>query len=85
MSNEDKNEKEAKKKNKRFSKAFTITAILSCVPTYVAAMVGIACINYTASRPGNNKKQIVKESSFYASSFILPNPICEVVGFVGRL
>lgn len=77
--------KKKKKKMKQFLKALGATAVILSVPFSVAATYGMASLTRNATKSGNNKRRVVKEATFYASSFVLPSPIVEVVGLAGRL
>lgn len=70
---------------KQFLKALGATAVILSVPFSVAATYGMASLTRSATKSGNNKRKVVKEATFYASSFVLPSPIVEVVGLAGRL
>lgn len=65
-------------------KAAAKTAAILAVPGSVAAVAGMASLGHAATKPGS-KKELVKGTGFYTSSFILPSPINEVVGFIGNL
>lgn len=73
------------KRKKNILKAIATSVFFFALPGPVAAGVGFLELGITVAKKSESKKTKITGATLYASSFVLPNPVCEVANVISSI